>query len=116
MAFKPALYQGGDNTSGHGPYAPVGYLPVAGHSVNVFIDGKPVHKVGDITFPHFANLVPPDIHSDQIATGIPTVLVNGAPIAIAGQSLLACPFGPAGTVAGVSGGTVTIGGSLTLLD
>ena len=115
MGLKPALYQPGDNTSGHGPYAPVGYLPGAGQSPNVFIDGKPVHKVGDQTFPHFANIIPPDIHTDTIATGIPTVLVNGTPIAIAGQSLLLCPFGDAGVVGGISATTVTVGGSLTLL-
>ena len=115
MGLKPALYQAGDNTTGHGPYPPVGYLVGAGQSPNVYIDGKLVHKVGDKTFPHYANLVPPDIHTDTIATGIPTVLVNGAPIAIAGQSLLACPFGPAGVVGGVAASTVTVGGSLTLL-
>jgi uncharacterized Zn-binding protein involved in type VI secretion len=76
----------------------VGYQPPpVGASPNVIINGSLAHRVGDLTFPHYAFLpVPPDLHPDVIATGDPTVLVNGRPIAIVGLSILA----PSGVVAG----------------
>ena len=100
---EPALAVPTDVTTGHGPWNPVGYLaPPLGYSADVFIEGKPVHRVGDTTLPHFAILPSPppggDLHSDTISTGSPTVFVNGTPMATIG-SLLTSPFGPAGKVA-----------------
>lgn len=101
MSLYPALNTPIDVTTGHGCWPPVGYLPPgpkigSGASSNVIINGWPVHRVGDLTKPHFCT--PLDIHPDVILTGDPTVLVNGSPIAITGLSLLS----PAGIVAGQS--------------
>lgn len=109
LSNTPALYAPFDQSTGHGPWSPVGYLaPPAGASANVIINGRNVHKVGDTTLPHFASLpVPPDLHSDTISTGSPTVMVNGTPMAVIG-SLLASPVGPAGAVAAFGATTVKV--------
>ena len=109
LSTTPALYAPFDMTTGHGPWSPVGYLsPPAGASANVMINGRFVHKVGDTTLPHFAALpVPPDLHSDTISTGSPTVMVNGTPMAVIG-SLLTSPVGPAGAVAAFGAFTVQV--------
>lgn len=98
MSLYPALYTPADVTSGHGPWPPVGYTPPpTGASEDVMMNGAFVHRVGDTTLPHYAYLpIPPDLHSDVIVTGEPSVLVNGRPIAIQGLSFLA----PSGIVAG----------------
>ena len=100
MSLFPAIYLSSDVTSGHGSWPPVGYAPPpAGASANVMMNGAFVHKVGDVTLPHYAFLpVPPDLHSDVIVTGEPSVLINGSPVAIQGLSFLA----PSGIVAGMS--------------
>lgn len=104
MTFRPALYTPADQTTGHGPWLPVGFLPPpAGASANVFINSLPAHKVGDITLPHL--VLPPDIHPDVIDTGHPTVFVNRTPIAIAGASILA----PGGVVTGLAAINVLVG-------
>jgi uncharacterized Zn-binding protein involved in type VI secretion len=110
MSNLPALYTIGDTTTGHGPFPPVGYPP-SGCSPNVYINSKNVHKVGDNTLPHDSIKI--DTHLDTIATGSTSVYVNGSPIAINGKSLLLCPFGPGGTVGGISANNVYVGGGLT---
>lgn len=103
MSLFPALYAPGDVTTGHGCFPPVGYLPPpVGASPNVMINGSLSHRVGDLTIPHLCS--GPDIHPDVIATGDPTVLVNGRPIAIVGLSYLA----PSGVVAGISSVNVIV--------
>jgi uncharacterized Zn-binding protein involved in type VI secretion len=106
MSLFPALYTAADVTSGHGMWPPVGYAPPpVGASANVMINGAFVHHVGDTTLPHYSFLpVPPDLHSDVISTGEPSVLVNGTPIAIQGLSFLA----PAGLVAGLAAVDVVV--------
>lgn len=105
LSNTPALYTPFDMTTGHGPWPPVGYI---GASPNVQINGRFVHKVGDTTLPHYANLpVPPDLHSDTISTGSPTVMVNGTPMAVIGSQLTS-PVGPAGTVAAFGAFTVVV--------
>lgn len=107
MPDLPALYTPDDNTTGHGPWPPVGYQPPPeGASANVFINSKNVHRVGDKTLPHFST--PPDIHSDTISTGSPTVFVNGKPMAIIGKSVLTCQYGEAGIVASFGATSVTV--------
>tara|TARA_B100000902_G_scaffold387518_1_gene431782 strand:- start:326 stop:715 length:390 start_codon:yes stop_codon:yes gene_type:complete len=120
LSTTPALSMVLDMTTGHGPWCPVGFLPPtptppgapspvpSGSSLNVIINGRNVHKVGDTTLPHFALLpVPPDLHSDTISTGSPTVMVNGTPMAVVG-SLLGSPVGPAGIVSGFGALTVVV--------
>lgn len=100
MSLYPALYTPADVTSGHGPWPPVGYQPPPiGASPNVMMNGAFVHRVGDLTLPHYAYIpAPPDLHPDAITTGEPTVIVNGTPVAIQGVSFLS----PAGVVAGLA--------------
>lgn len=113
LSTTPALSMFLDMTTGHGPWCPVGFIPPSptppsGASLNVIINGRNVHKVGDTTLPHFALLpVPPDLHSDTISTGSPTVMVNGTPMAVIG-SLLGSPVGPAGVVTGFGALTVVV--------
>ena len=109
LSTTPALSSPLDLTTGHGPWAPVGFTPPpTGASPNVIINGRNVHKVGDVTLPHFALLpTPPDLHSDVISTGSPTVMVNGTPMAVIG-SALGSPVGPAGIVAGQGALTVIV--------
>jgi uncharacterized Zn-binding protein involved in type VI secretion len=103
MSLFPALYAPSDVTTGHGCYPPTGYLPPPiGASPNVIINGLNAHRVGDTTIPH--TCIGVDIHSDVIATGDPTVLVNGRPIAILGLSILA----PSGVVSGYSSVNVMV--------
>ena len=105
LSNTPALYTPFDMTTGHGPWPPVGYI---GASPNVQINGRFVHKVGDTTLPHYANLqTPPYLHSDTISTGSPTVMVNGSPMAVIGSEL-GSPVGPAGIVAGFGAFTVVV--------
>jgi uncharacterized Zn-binding protein involved in type VI secretion len=102
----PALYVPVDMTSGHGPWPPVGYIaPPQGASDNVFINGKNVHRVGDETIVH--THLPPDVHTDKIFTGSPTVFVNKKPIAIVGSQLIS-KFGPSGQVAALGANSVFI--------
>tara|TARA_X000001036_G_scaffold364742_1_gene349026 strand:+ start:2605 stop:2994 length:390 start_codon:yes stop_codon:yes gene_type:complete len=120
LSTTPALSSPLDMTTGHGPWSPVGYIPTVptppgadevvptGASPNVIINGRNVHNVGNVTLPHFGFLpVPPDLHSDSIATGSPTVMVNGTPMAVIG-STLGSPVGPAGMVAGQGALTVVV--------
>lgn len=78
MAGKPAATIGSNHTcpmcSGTTPH--VGG-PVTQGSPNVFINGKPVARMGDMC----TCIGPPDV----IATGNPTVLINGIPIATVGD-------------------------------
>jgi len=120
LSTTPALSNILDVTTGHGPWCPVGFLPPtptppgaktpvpSGASVNVIINGRNVHRVGDVTLPHFAILPsPPDLHSDTISTGSPTVMVNGTPMAVVG-SVLGSPVGPAGIITGFGAFTVVV--------
>lgn len=117
LSKTPALASPIDFTTGHGVWGPVGFLPPpAGMSPNVIINGRPVHKVGDTTFPHFAliPLPPPagDLHPDTIITGSPTVMVNGTPMAVIGSDLISV-FGPAGKVTGQGAFTVVVDSGIT---
>ena len=104
MSLFPALYSPADITPGHGCWFPVGYVPPpVGASANVIMNSLPVHRVGDLTIPHFCTKE--DIHPDVIATGYLPVLVNRRPVAIAGVSILA----PAGIVQGFQAVTVICG-------
>lgn len=107
MSDIPALYTPEDNTTGHGPWPPVGYQPApTGASADVFINSKSVHRVGDETLIHMSQ--PQDAHTDKISTGSPTVFVNGKPMAIVGKSLLTCKYGEAGTVASFGANSVFV--------
>ena len=120
LTNTPALSSPLDLTTGHGPWPPVGFIPIVptppgaktptptGASANVIINGRNVHMVGNVTLPHFALLpIPGDLHSDTIGTGSPTVFVNGTPMAVVG-SLISSPVG-------AYGGVLTGQGALTVV-
>lgn len=84
----------GDPTSGHGSFPPT--MTAAG-SGNVFINGKPAHRLGDGWIPH-ASPSPSPPHRDVLASGSGSVFINGAPAGRVGDS-------------GSVGGTIVSGSS-----
>lgn len=62
--------------------------PGKGYSATVLVNGRNVHRLGDESEPHTIPLIPPPPpHPEFIIEGIPTVLVEGRPIARLGSSL-----------------------------
>ncbi|MGL4959234.1 MAG: PAAR domain-containing protein, partial [Plesiomonas sp.] len=59
--------------------------PVIAASPDVFLDNKPVARRGDPLEPHDKPNHPP--HPRSIATGVGSVLVNGKPIAVTGNTV-----------------------------
>lgn len=55
-------------------------------SGNVFVNGIPVHRLGDAWAPHPCPGLPP--HTAVTATGSGTVFVNGFPIARIGDKII----------------------------
>lgn len=75
----------GDKTTGHGPWLP---RPSVQGSGNVFINGKPVVRVGDEWAPH--NGVPNGPHKTEpgfTSSGSGTVSANGMAIARIGDAV-----------------------------
>ncbi|WP_029009399.1 PAAR domain-containing protein [Azospirillum halopraeferens] len=71
----PAVTRLGDTCTGHGCWPP---RPSAGASPDVFVDGRPVHRVGDAWAAHTCPDIP-ETHAGALAAGSPTVFVNGRP-------------------------------------
>lgn len=59
-----------DMTMGHGCYPP---QKIIQGSENVFVEGKPTHRVGDAIQPHCCD----GCHPSRASSGSPTVFVNG---------------------------------------
>ncbi|WP_417531313.1 type VI secretion system PAAR protein [Marinobacter lipolyticus] len=72
----------GDQGTDHQGFPPT---PVIAGSPNVFVDGKPVARVGDPLAPHSKPKHPP--HPRAIASGSATVLINGIPAAVTGGAI-----------------------------
>ena len=72
----------------HGIYPPPVPEPAPkGHSATVFVNGRPVHRVGDKFVLHRAlGFLPGTEHSDTLITGQPTVFADGKMIAFQGSS------------------------------
>ncbi len=70
-----------DRTSGHGSFPP---QDVMEGSPNVFVNGKPVARVGDKVNSHTDGL---GSHDGSISQGSPNVFVNGKPKARRGDSV-----------------------------
>lgn len=70
-----------DLSSGHGCHPPV--VSTQG-SPNVFVNGRPVHTVGDVFKPHTCGQ---DTHADVAAIGSLKVLTNGKPTMRLGDKL-----------------------------
>ncbi|TVU88630.1 type VI secretion system PAAR protein [Vreelandella titanicae] len=72
----------GDIGTEHEKFPPT---PVTAGSPDVFVDSKPVGRVGDPLEPHAKPNHPP--HSRTISSGSTTVLINGRPAALTGGSV-----------------------------
>ncbi|WP_240488167.1 MULTISPECIES: type VI secretion system PAAR protein [unclassified Halomonas] len=72
----------GDMGTDHENFPP---SPVTAGSPDVFVDSKPVGRVGDPLEPHAKPNHPP--HPRSIASGSTTVLINGRPAALTGGSV-----------------------------
>jgi uncharacterized Zn-binding protein involved in type VI secretion len=94
----------GDPINGHGIHPPPIALPAPqGASSSVYVNGRPVHHVGNTCIPHFGFLpIPPDLHPDILATGSPTVFANGKPLA----RVLVDVFAPGGNI--IMGGSYNV--------
>lgn len=93
----PAVARQGDACTGHG-----GFPPRANDqgSPNVFINGRPAHRLGD----HWpAHCQGPECHDATLAQGSATVFVNGRPLARVGDAL-SCGSRVAGGSANVFAG------------
>ncbi|MCX8017226.1 MAG: PAAR domain-containing protein [Rhodocyclaceae bacterium] len=70
----PAAVRLGDACSGHGCFPP---RANAEASPNVFVEGRPWHRLGDAWLPHGCPVCPP--HGGVLAAGSASVFVNGRP-------------------------------------
>ena len=76
---------------------------IATGSTDVFINGRPAARVGDISSPH---LVPARVcfnHVAPIAIGSTSVFINGRPAAYVGSYLAGCTFVATGSTDVVTG-------------
>ncbi|HET8687555.1 MAG TPA: PAAR domain-containing protein, partial [Methanosarcina sp.] len=55
-------------------------------SPTVFINGRPVHRVGDHWMPHTCPAIP-QTHDSFLAAGSPTVFVNGKAVGRIGDAI-----------------------------
>lgn len=70
-----AVTRQGDGCTGHGSYPPRNSVE---GSNNVFVNGKPVHRVGDAWAPHCTPK--PKCHGGSLAAGSNKVFANGKAI------------------------------------
>ena len=77
-----AVTRQGDNNTGHDDCPPV---PLAGGSGNVYVNGQPCGRKGDVYIVHSCPAHIP--HVGEISGGSSTVFVNGRPIARVGDSV-----------------------------
>lgn len=78
----PAVVRKGDWGLGHSGYPPT---RVMDGSVDVLIMGVAVARAGDALAAHRKHKHP--LHARIIANGVPSVLVNGRPIAVSGGAV-----------------------------
>lgn len=96
----PAVARLGDICTGHGCWPP---RPCVEGSPNVFINGRPAHRVGDAWAPHTCPAIP-ETHASVQAQGSSKVFVNGRPLARIGDAV-AC-----GSKVATGSGNVFAGG------
>jgi uncharacterized Zn-binding protein involved in type VI secretion len=77
----PAVVRKGDICTGHGCFPS---RPNIEGSPDVFVNGIPVHRVGDAWDSHCCG---PTCHGGEQQTGSPTVFVNGRPVARVGDQI-----------------------------
>lgn len=81
----PPAHRKGDIGSGHGCHFPP--TPATGGSPNVFVNGRPLMRVGDAYVPHpcVVGHAPP--HGRALADGSASVFVNGQPAGRTGDAI-----------------------------
>jgi uncharacterized Zn-binding protein involved in type VI secretion len=72
----PAAARLGDLCTGHGCWPP---RPNVQGSPDVYIDGRPAHRVGDAWASHTCPSLS-ETHASTLAAGSPDVFVNGRPL------------------------------------
>lgn len=74
----------GDSSYGHQSYPPMSNIE---GSDNVFVNGIPVHRVGDSWPSHKSSVYPYPSHAGVAASGSATVFANGKAICRIGDSV-----------------------------
>lgn len=77
----PAVVRLGDMSCGHGCFPA---RPSVEGSPNVFVNGKPAHRVGDAWATHCCG---PACHVGVASSGSATVFVNGKPLCRVGDAI-----------------------------
>lgn len=85
-----AIARVGDLCSGHGDFPP---REAISGSPDVFINGKPVVRVGDNYASHTRDVSPFDSHAGYVASSTSTVIINGIPAARTGDPIDTAPTG-----------------------
>ncbi|WP_070964979.1 PAAR domain-containing protein [Vibrio sonorensis] len=80
----PAIHRKGDSCTGHDTYPPRNNV---GGSGDVFINGIPVHRVGDAWPPHCSVVPDHPCHAGSAASGSATVFANGRPLCRIGDAV-----------------------------
>uniref|UniRef100_A0AB39C9R3 PaaR repeat-containing protein n=1 Tax=Aliivibrio phage vB_Alvi_H905 TaxID=3234039 RepID=A0AB39C9R3_9VIRU len=78
----PAVSRKGDGGTGHGVFPPRASTE---GSANVFVEGKPIHRVGDAWGAHCDPS--PSCHAGVLSAGSPSVYANGSPIGRVGDAV-----------------------------
>lgn len=73
-------------------------------SPNVFVNGIPWSRQGDLNTPHLVPPIPCDIHAQPIAVGSTTVKVNGRGAGRIGDAISGCTSVAAGSSNVFAGG------------
>ena len=81
----PPAHRKGDIGSGHGCHFPPS--AATGGSPNVFVNGKPLMRVGDSYDPHGCPVCPEAPHGRKVVQGSRSVFVNGLPAARIGDAI-----------------------------
>lgn len=79
----PAVTRQGDLSTGHSSFPPTS---ASQGSPDVFVNGKPVVRVGDSYTPH-GSPTPNPSHSRSLSSGSSTVFINGIPCGRIGDSI-----------------------------
>ena len=81
----PPAHRRTDIGSGHSCHFPP--TLATGGSPNVFVNNKPLMRVGDAYVPHGCPVCPEPVHGRKLAAGSSTVFINGKPAGRIGDAI-----------------------------
>lgn len=81
----PEAHRKGDIGSGHSCHFPPS--PATGGSPNVFVNNRPLMRVGDAYVPHGCPTCPKPEHPRHLAIGSSSVFINGRPAGRIGDAI-----------------------------